>query len=162
MICSVTMWKDGLIRNKQSTWDYHLKHHWTSFEHPCQGEHSGLGFAWLCLLARKARLGDKEFAVHAGQFRMMKWIWIAWIVSWQYHKIDWNVQHGSTKVNPDKTFIESYTSIVPDITELANYNLGLAVAWIAQNNLGCACFQSEGFVDCQLINCAWFAGGLPH
>jgi len=29
-------------------------------------------------------------------------------------------------VNPDKTFIESYTSIVPDITELANYNLGLA------------------------------------
>eukprot|EP00913_Durusdinium_trenchii_P013837 g12990.t1 len=27
--------------------------------------------------------------------------------------------------NPDKTFIESYSSIVPDITELANYNLGL-------------------------------------
>lgn len=27
---SVMMWKDGLIRNKQSTWKYHLKHHWTS------------------------------------------------------------------------------------------------------------------------------------
>ncbi|CAK9023182.1 40S ribosomal protein S6 [Durusdinium trenchii] len=31
--------------------------------------------------------------------------------------------------NPDKTFIESYSSIVPDITELANYNLGLVAAW---------------------------------
>ncbi|CAK9049949.1 unnamed protein product [Durusdinium trenchii] len=35
----------------------------------------------------------------------------------------------SQSANPDKTFIESYSSIVPDITELANYNLGLVAAW---------------------------------
>jgi len=28
-------------------------------------------------------------------------------------------------VKPDKAFIESYSSIVPDVTELANYNIGL-------------------------------------
>eukprot|EP00439_Symbiodinium_sp_Y106_P032155 s4992_g3.t2 len=29
-------------------------------------------------------------------------------------------------LKPDKVFIENYTSIVPDITELANYNIGIA------------------------------------
>lgn len=29
---------------------------------------------------------------------------------------------------PDKNFIENYDSIVPDITELANYNIGLQEA----------------------------------
>lgn len=38
-------------------------------------------------------------------------------------------------VKPDKNFIENYDSIVPDITELANYNIGLqevqdTMAWI--------------------------------
>ena len=31
-------------------------------------------------------------------------------------------------LKPDKIFIENYTSIVPDITELANYNIGIAEA----------------------------------
>ena len=31
-------------------------------------------------------------------------------------------------VKPDKNFIENYTSIVPDITELANYNIGIGEA----------------------------------
>ena len=31
-------------------------------------------------------------------------------------------------LKPDKVFIENYTSIVPDITELANYNIGIAEA----------------------------------
>ena len=39
-------------------------------------------------------------------------------------------------VKPDKNFIENYDSIVPDITELANYNIGLqevqdTMAWIS-------------------------------
>ena len=29
-------------------------------------------------------------------------------------------------VKPDETFISTYTTLVPDITELANYNIGLA------------------------------------
>ena len=47
----------------------------------------------------------------------------------------------ASQVKPDEKFIENYSSIVPDITELANYNLGLNATWL----------------DCFMLLPGWFS-----
>lgn len=51
--------------------------------------------------------------------------------------VHFDILGAPVKVLPDKTFIESYSSIVPDVTQLANYNIGLAATWH---------WQSQAFV----------------
>lgn len=48
----------------------------------------------------------------------------------------WGSQFDSPR-KPDKAFIENYESIVPDIVELANYNIGLQEATFSAPHFSC-------------------------
>jgi len=69
---------------------------------------------------------DTETLVVLGSPELLTRKWcVGEICTARIQRVDTVVLALPGYVEPDKTFIESYSSIVPDITELANYNLGL-------------------------------------
>lgn len=69
---------------------------------------------------------DAETLVVLGSPELLTRKWcVGEICTARIQRVDTVVLALPGYVEPDKTFIESYSSIVPDITELANYNLGL-------------------------------------